>query len=140
VRHDAIVEPSTGRGTDVEEPDLPAEERGVVTPALDGPDVGVERAPTRFATFDISFAVTTVVVVATAIGAVLTAHGVPGAAWIEATGASASVCCGLYLTAALGAGDGPEERRRAAGWMAFAGVALGTLLVLEFLREFFTAG
>jgi hypothetical protein len=140
VRHDAIVEPSTGRGPTVEGDEPTAEERGVVAAAVDGPEVVVERAATRFATFDISFAVTTVVVVATAISAVLTPRGVPGAAWIEAAGASASVCCGLYLTAALGAGDGPEERRRAAGWMAFAGIALGSLLVLEFLREFFTAG
>jgi len=107
---------------------------------VEGRDAVLERPARRYATFDISFAVTTLVVVTTAIGAVLTSHGVPGAAWIEAIGASASVCCGLYLTAALGAGDGPEERRRAAGWMAFAAVALGGLLVLEFLREFFIVG
>lgn len=103
-------------------------------------DTKVDPVPARASTFDISFGVTTLVVVATAVAAVLTTRGVPAAEWIEAIGASASACCGLYLTAALGAGDGPWERRRAAGWVAFAGMALGGLLVLEFLREFFYLG
>jgi hypothetical protein len=100
-------------------------------------DSTVEESGGQAATFDISFGVTSFVLVSTAAASVLTAHGVAAAAWIEAIGASACTCCGLYLTAALGAGDGPEERRRAAGWVAFAAIALGVLLVLEFLREFF---
>jgi hypothetical protein len=103
-------------------------------------DTEVDRLAERTSTFDISFCVTTLVVCVTAVSAVLTSRGVGGAEWFEAAGASASVCCGAYLTAALGAGDGPEERRRAAGWVAFAGLALGGLLVLAFMRDFFTVG
>ena len=103
-------------------------------------DTEVDRLAARTSTFDISLCVTTLVVCATAVSAVLTSRGVAGAAWLEAAGASASACCGAYLMAALGAGDGPEERRRAAGWVAFAGLALGGLLVLAFLRDFFTVG
>jgi hypothetical protein len=101
-------------------------------------DTEVDRSAQRTSTFDISFCVTTFVVSATALAAVLTSRGVAAAEWFEAAGASASVCCGTYLTAALGAGDGPEERRRAAGWMAGAGLALGTILVLGMMREMFT--
>lgn len=103
-------------------------------------DDEVERIAERTSTFDISFCVTTFVVCATAVAAVLASRGVPGAEWFAAVGASASVCCGAYLTAALGAGDGPEDRRRAAGWIAGAGLALGGILVLELMREMFTAG
>ena len=68
----------------------------------------------------------------------LTSRGVAVAEWFEAAGASASVCCGAYLMAALGAGDGPEERRRAAGWMAcWPASALGGILVLAMMREMF---
>jgi hypothetical protein len=140
VRHDATVELRTRRRTAVESEEPGADEAGAASAALDGGDVVVGQRHGRLATFDISFAVTTVVAVTTAIAAVLTSHGVAAAAWIEASGASACVCCGLYLTAALGAGDGPEERRRAAGWMAFAAMALGALLVVAFLCEFFVAG
>ncbi len=90
-------------------------------------------------TFDVSLAVTTAVVAVTAVAAVLASRGIAAAAWFEATGATASICCGVYLTSALGAGDGPWERRRAAGWMASAGLALGGLIVLAYLRDFFTA-
>jgi hypothetical protein len=103
-------------------------------------DTKVKRLAERTSTFDISFCVTTVVVGATAVSAVLTSRGVALAEWFEAAGAPASVCCGAYLTAALGAGDGPEERRRAAGWMAAAGLALGGILVLAMMREMFTGG
>ncbi len=103
-------------------------------------DTTVERLARRTSTFDISFCVTTLVVCATAVAAVLTSHGVAAAEWFEAAGASGSVCCGAYLTAALGAGDGPQERRRAAGWVAGAGLALGGILVLELMREMFTGG
>jgi hypothetical protein len=133
------VEPCP-RGTPVVEGDEPAiDESGGGAATLEGREAPRSRRGATASTFDISFAVTSLVVIATAVGAVLTSHGVAAAAWIEAAGASASVCCGLYLTAALGAGDGPEERRRAAGWVAFAAMALGALLVLEFMREFFTA-
>ncbi len=103
-------------------------------------DREVERIAGRTSTFDISFCVTSLVVGATALAAVLTSRGVPGAEWFQAAGASASVCCGAYLTAALGAGDGPEERRRAAGWIAGAGLVLGGILVLGLMREMFTGG
>ena len=103
-------------------------------------DTKVERLAERTSTFDISFCVTTVVVCATALSAVLTSRGVAVFEWFEAAGASASTCCGAYLMAALGAGDGPEERRRAAGWMACAGLALGGILVLAMMREMFTGG
>jgi hypothetical protein len=103
-------------------------------------DTKVERIAERTSTFDISFCVTTVVVSVTAVAAVLASRGVGAAEWFQAAGASASVCCGAYLTAALGAGDGPEERRRAAGWIAGAGLALGGILVLELMREMFTIG
>jgi Flp pilus assembly protein protease CpaA len=128
VRHDTTVEEPGGRSSSFES-HQPSLDGAPASAAIDG----------GAATFDISFAVTTLVVVTTAAAAVLTSHDVPGAAWVEAAGASASACCGAYLLGALGAGDGPEERRRAAGWMAFAGLALGALLVLEFMREFFTA-
>jgi hypothetical protein len=101
-------------------------------------DTRVERIAERTSTFDISFCVTTFVVCSTAVAAVLTSRGVAAAEWFQAAGASACVCCGIYLTAALGAGDGPEERRRAASWMAGAGLALGGILVLELMREMFT--
>ena len=90
-------------------------------------------------TFDTSFAVTTVVVSVTAVAAVLASRGIGAAVWLEALGGSASIACATYLASALGAGDGPWERRRAAGWMASAGLALGGLIVLAYLRDFFTA-
>jgi hypothetical protein len=137
VRHDTNVEEPGGRRPTFESTD-PVVERPAGAPPFDGADAAVAKRRPQAATFDISFAVTTLVVVSTALAAVLTNHGVPGAAWVEAAGASASACCGAYLLGALGAGDGPEERRRAAGWMAFAALALGVILVLEFMREFFT--
>jgi hypothetical protein len=140
VRHDASVELRTGRRPAIESEEPAADEAGAVTAALDGPEAVVERRRGRASTFDISFAVTTLVATITAIGAVLTPRGVPAADWIEAVGTPACLCCGLYLTAALGPGDGPEERRRAAGWVAFGAMALGALLVIGSMRGFFVAG
>lgn len=140
VRHDATVELRTGRRPAVESEEPAADDAGAVTAALDSPEVVVERRRGRGATFDVSFAVTTLVAAITAIAAVLTPRGVPAADWIEAAGTPACVCCGLYLTAALGSGDGPEERRRAAGWVAFGAMALGVLLVIGAMRGFFVAG
>jgi hypothetical protein len=140
VRHDAIVEPNPGPRLPADSDEPTVDESGGRPRSRSGREAVLDPVGPRIATFDISFAVTTLVVVCTAIAAVLTSHGVAAAAWIEALGASASACCGAYLAGALGAGDGPEERRRAAGWVAFAALALGGLLVLEFLREFFTAG
>jgi hypothetical protein len=90
-------------------------------------------------TFDISLAVTSAVVTVTAVAAVLASRGIGAAVWFEAVGAAASITCGTYLVSALGAGDGPWERRRAAGWIASAGLALGVLIVFASLRDFFTA-
>src|SRR5262245_56840355 len=138
VRHDATVELRTGRRPAVESEEPAADEAGTVTAALDAPEVVTgDRRPGQQSTFDMSFAVTTVVAVLTAIGAMLAPRGVPGADWIEAIGAPACLCCGLYLTAALGPGDGPEERRRAAGWVAFGALALGVLLVIDAMHGFF---
>ena len=140
MRHDATVEPNPGPQAPIDSDEPTVDESGGLTATLDAREAAIDPVRPRIATFDISFAVTTLVVVSTAVAAVLTSHGVAAAAWIEALGASACACCGAYLLGALGAGDGPEERRRAAGWVAFAALALGGLLVLEFLREFFTAG
>jgi hypothetical protein len=139
VRHDATVDLRTGRRPGVESEEPAAEDSGAAAAALDAPEAVVERRPPRQSTFDLSFAVTTVVAVITAIGAVLAPRGVPGADWIAAAGTPACLCCGLYLTAALGPGDGPEERRRAAGWVAFGAMALGFLLVIDAMHGFFVA-
>jgi|SRR4051794_17944768 hypothetical protein len=139
VRHDATVELRTGRRAAVESEEPAADEAGVASAAIEAPEVTGDRRPGRHSTFDVSFAVTTVVAVITAIGAVLAPRGVPGADWIEAAGTPACLCCGLYLTAALGPGDGPEERRRAAGWVAFGALALGFLLVIDAMHGFFVA-
>src|SRR5262249_47002880 len=117
VRHDATVELRTGRRPAVESEEPAADEAGCVTAALDAPDVVPDRRRPQGTTFDISFAVTTAIAVVTAIGAVLASHGVGVGVWLAALGAPACLCSGLYLTAALGPGDGPEERRRAAGWV-----------------------
>ncbi len=119
---------------------MAAEISGIAPKATVRHDTRVERIAERTSTFDISFCVTTFVVCSTAIAAVLTSRGVAAAEWFQAAGASACVCCGIYLTAALGAGDGPEERRRAAaGWRA-PGLALGGILVLALMRELFASG
>jgi hypothetical protein len=139
MRHDSTVELRTGRGPAVESEEPAAEDAGAAAAVLDGPEVVVERPRGSGTTFDVSFAVTTVVAAITAIGAVLQPRGVPAADWIEAAGTPACLCCGLYLTAALGPGDGPEERRHAAGWVAFGAMALGVLLVIQAMRGFFVA-
>src|SRR4051794_27103078 len=110
VRHDATVERGKGPPSAGESDDPVVDESGTGTPAIEIGEIALDGDGARIATFDISFAVTTLVVVCTAVAAVLTSHGVAAAAWIEAVGASASACCGAYLAGALGAGDGPEER------------------------------
>ena len=59
------------------------DESGTGTPAIEIGEIALEGDGARIATFDISFAVTTLVVVCTAVAAVLTSHGVAAAAWIE---------------------------------------------------------